>query len=161
MAGKPGRSGPRPGNLNAAKHGGRIDRRRLTIGELPAQLISVKREGRAYRRALEAEVLAVKGEIGMTDCHLIDTAAAATIQCGICRWLLRNRLETMTVADILRCSQDQVRAKAARDAAVKALGLDTPPPAPWAVIDATPKALPTPDDGAVSVTGEGGDDADD
>jgi hypothetical protein len=127
MAGKPGRSGPRPGNLNGLKNGSKLSRRRLTVGELPKQLLSVRREGRAYRRALEAEVLAVKGAIGLTDSHLIDTASAATIQAGICRWLLRQKIGTMSTAEIRGCTQDIVRAKERRDAAVKALGLDVPP----------------------------------
>lgn len=145
MAGQPGRSGPPPGNLNALKNGSKIGRKRLVIGDLPKELISVRREGRAYRRALEAEVMAIKGEINTADAHLIDTATAATIQAGICRWLMRNKIGTMSVADIRGCSQDQVKAKERRDAAVKALGLDAPPPAPWAVIDPTPKALPAPE----------------
>lgn len=145
MAGKAGQSGPLPGNLNALKTGHKVGRKRLVIGDLPKELISVRREGRAYRRALEAEVMALKGEVNTADAHLIDTATAATIQAGICRWLMRNKIGTMSVADIRGCSQDQVKAKERRDAAVRALALDTPPPAPWAVIDVTPKALPSPD----------------
>jgi hypothetical protein len=127
--------------LNALKSGAKVSKRRLVVGDLPPQLISVRREARAYRRDLEGCVLAAKGEISLTDAHLIDTAAAATVQAGIIRWLMKHRMETMTVADIRGCSQDQVRAKERRDAAVRALGLDAPPPAPWAVIDSKPREL--------------------
>jgi hypothetical protein len=136
MAGKPGRSGPPKGNLNAARNGTRLDIKRLTVGELPATMVAIKREGRSYRRDLEAEVLRVKGEINTVDSHLIDTAAAATIQAGICRWLLRHKIKTMSTSDIRGCTSDIVKAKERRDAAVKALNLNAPTPDPWAVIDA-------------------------
>jgi len=124
MAGKPGRSGPKQGNKNALKNGSRIDRKRLTVGELPTKMIAVKREGRAYRRMLEEAVLDCKGEISVADSHRIDSAAAATIQAGICRWLLRHRFEEMSVTEIRNCTNDILKAKQARDAEVEALGLD-------------------------------------
>jgi len=134
--GKKGRSGPKVGNLNALKNGtGHHNKRRLTVGELPQQMISVKREGRKYRRDLEEEVLAVKDEINLVDAHLIDTAAAATIQAGICRWLLRNRINDMSVNDIRGCTADAVKAKERRDKAVLQLHLDAKPVAPW-IVDA-------------------------
>lgn len=125
-------------NLNALKTGHSVTHR-LTVGELPHEMIAVKREGRAYRRDLEACVIQAKKEVSFTDSHLIDTAAAATIQAGICRWLLRNRIKVMSVTDIRGCTADIVKAKERRDAAVKALNLNAPPPNEWDVIDA-PKA---------------------
>jgi hypothetical protein len=124
---KPKRRGPPKGSLNALKNGSRLSLKRLTVGELPVKLIAVRREGRKYRRDLEAAVLAAKGEITITDCHLIDTASAATIAAGISRWLLRHRLGEMSVADIRGCTADIVRAKERRDAAVQALELDVEP----------------------------------
>ena len=100
---------------------------RLTVGELPNVMIAVKREGRAYRVRIESEVLKAKGDITLTDAHHIDTAAAATIQAGICRWLLRHRVKDMSTADIRGCTGDIVKAKERRDAAVKALNLNVPP----------------------------------
>ena len=94
-------------------------------------MISVKREGRKYRRLLEAEVLFAKVEINLLDSHLIDTAAAATIAAGISRWLLRNRMEKMSVSDIRGCSQDIIKAKTVRDSSVKQLKLDAKPLDPW------------------------------
>ena len=138
MGGKPGRSGPRKGNLNGLKNGRKLNAKRLVVGELPSKMIAVKREGRAYRRELEKAVIAVHGEIDMVKSHHIDTASAATIQAGINRWLLRNRLNTMSTADIRGCSSDIVKAKERRDAAVKALQLDAPPADPWMMLDVTP-----------------------
>lgn len=164
MAGVKGKSGAPKGNKNAMTTGARLDLRRLVVGELPLPMIAVKREGRKYRRALENEVLQVKEEINITDAHHIDTATAATVQAGIARWLLRNRLKDehtpamegqcqvtykgqaggvvrhsvgMSTADILRCMDAISKAKQIRDKAVAALKLDAPPPDPWATFDGT------------------------
>lgn len=125
--GKAGRSGPRVGNLNALTNGSKLQRRRLTVGELPKNLISARKEGRAYRLALEKEVLAVKGEIDVVDAHHIDTAAAATIQAAIVRWLLRHKIAEMTTGDIRNLAADIVKAKERRDASVKMLDLKRKP----------------------------------
>lgn len=127
MAGIPGSSGPPKGNKNALKNGTKTDRRRLTIGELPTKMISVKREARAYRRDLEAAVLDRHDEIDVMAAHYIDTAAAATMQAGVCRWTLRHRLDKMTDRDVRDCVAQIVKAKQARDTAVKALELDAKP----------------------------------
>lgn len=126
--------GAAKGNVNAMKNGSKLSHRRLTVGELPSSMIAVKREGRAYRREMESEVIKVKGEINTIDAHLIDTAAAATIQAGICRWLLRHKLDTMSTSDIRGCTSDIVKAKERRDSAVKALGLDVERN-PWEALD--------------------------
>ena len=72
-------------------------------------------------------MLALRGEVTITDSHHIDTAAAATIQAGICHWLLRNKISTMNTTEILNCSKEIVKAKQARDTEVKALNLDATP----------------------------------
>ncbi len=125
--GRKGASGPPVGNLNAAKNGSRLRTKRLVVGELPKQLLSVKRETRAYRRAIEDAVVAVRGEVTVTDAHAIDTASAATAHAGICRWLLRNKIDEMKTSDVLSCSSSIVKAKQARDQAIKSLGLDVSP----------------------------------
>jgi hypothetical protein len=127
MAGKPGRSGPKPGNLNALKNGSKLSHHRLVVGELPRPMISCKREARAYRRELERTVLEVKSVIDPEDCHLIDAAVGATIAVAVNRWLLRNRLDTMTVADIRACNKEMRDAKRDRAKIVKELGLRVPP----------------------------------
>lgn len=127
MSGVKGKSGPATGNLNGMKNGTSLARSRLVIGNLPKKLLSVRREGRAYRRLIESEVLAARGRITATDSHHIDTASAATVHAGICRWLLREKLSEMSTGDILACSKQIVQAKQARDLAIKALGLDAKP----------------------------------
>ena len=129
--GKKGKSGPPKGHVNSLKNGKAV--KRLTVGELPKQLLSVKREGRTYRRALEEVVLETKNEMTAMDAHHIDTASAATIHAGICRWILRNKIETMTTADILTCSRELVKAKQTRDKAVAGLELDIKPSQPWVI----------------------------
>jgi len=109
-------------NLNAIRNGTRLAR--LTVGELPKQLNSVKIEGRKYRVALERATTEAHGEVDVMSAHHIDTATAGMIHCGICRWLLRERIGTMSTADILACSGQMLRAKEGRDRAVKLLKLD-------------------------------------
>lgn len=134
VGGKKGRSGPPLNNVNALRNGtGDHNKLRLTVGELPTKMITVRREAMKYRRQLEAEVIAIKGDIDLLDAHLINTASAATIQAGICRWLLRNRVEDMNVNDIRGCSADIVKAKGLRDKAVQQLQLNQQPQAPWVV----------------------------
>ena len=55
-----------------------------------------------------------KEEISATDAHLIDEATTAEVHAAICRWLLRTRIDKMTVGDIARCSEQVVKAKTAR-----------------------------------------------
>ena len=109
-------------NLNALKNGTRL--RRLVVGELPRQLNYVKVAARRYRRALESEVIATHGEITVTNAHAIDTATAATLHCGICRWVLREKIVMMGTNDVLACSRELLKGKQTRDAAVRRLHLD-------------------------------------
>lgn len=114
--------GAKPGNLNRATNGSKL--RRLTLGELPKELTSVKIEGRQYRRAMEDIILENKGDISVEDAHLLDTACAAVIHGGVCRWLLRQKIGAMTHSDILTCSRELLQSKERRDKAVKALRVD-------------------------------------
>lgn len=128
-------SGPPRGNLNQAKNGRKIDRKqlvnRLVLGELPANMRRQLVNCRKYRRGLEALVLESKGEVSAVDAHWIDEATSCEVHASVCKWLLRTRLEKMSVADVTRCSEQIIKAKAARNKAVKALGLDRPPADPW------------------------------
>lgn len=134
MATQPTSTGAPKGNLNALKNATNTNRKRLVVGELPKALLSVKREAQAYRREVEAIVLRAKGEIDITDAHYIDTASAATIQAGICRWLLRNRMAKMSPSDIRGCTSDMVKAKERRDAAIKAIGLNARKDVDWSKV---------------------------
>jgi hypothetical protein len=131
MAGKPGKSGPPKGNLNATKNGTTLTR--LTLGELPLTMRRQTQQARKYRRGLEALVINTKGEVNATDAHLIDEASSAEVHASVCRWLLRTRLDKMSVSDVARCSEQIVKAKAARNRAVERLNIDAPPPSPWAI----------------------------
>jgi hypothetical protein len=122
MAGKAGRSGPAKANLNASRNGTGLTR--LTLGELPQTMRRQTQSARKYRRGLERLVTDAKGEVSATDAHLIDEAATAEIHASVCRWLLRTRLDRMTVSDISRCSEQVLKAKTARNRAVERLGLD-------------------------------------
>ena len=75
--------------------------------------------------------MGAKGEVDALDAHLIDEASAAEVHASVCRWLLRTRLEKMTVSDVARCSEMIVKAKTMRNRAVERLDLDAPPPNPW------------------------------
>jgi len=149
MAGKPGKSGPKPGNKNALRHGARIDVRRLVVGELPRPMVACKREARGYRRELEGEVLLaqglatveellaagrstkawelITGRINSDGHHTINAAVQQTIAIAINRWLLRNRFEKMTVADIRACNKEMREAAKDRARIVRTLELNIPP----------------------------------
>ncbi len=122
MAGIKGRSGPKPNNLNAAKNGTSLTR--LTLGELPKTMRRQTQMARKYRRGLEQLVVDAKGEVNATDAHLIDEATGAEVHASVCRWLLRTRLEKMSVGDVARCSEQVMKARSARNRAVERLGLD-------------------------------------
>jgi len=122
-----GKPGATPGNMNRLRTGRRVPKNRLVVGELPRQLIAVRTEGRTYRRALEAAVLAVRDEISVLDSHHIDSATAGTMHAALARWVLRHRFDKLKAADILAAGREILRAKQARDAAVRQLGLDVPP----------------------------------
>jgi len=132
--GKKGRSGPPLANLNAAKTGGGITR--LTLGELPNTMRRQLQNARKYRRFVEGLVVEAHGGVSATQAHLIDEAAAAEVHASVCRWLMRTRLEKMSVADIARCSEQILKSKTIRNKAIERLKLDAPPPDPWNVIDA-------------------------
>jgi hypothetical protein len=112
------------GNLNAARNGTRL---RLPIGELPVTMRRQTQAARKYRRQLEARVREEKGPISASDAHLINEAATAEIHASVCLWLLRTKLDGMTVADVVKCSGEILKARTARNRAVAALDLDRDP----------------------------------
>lgn len=118
----PAKSGAPVGNLNATRNGARLHR--LAFGELPPQFSRITRYCRAYRRALETEVLAVHGEVSFTHAHYIDSACGHEQHGAICRWLLRERLDTMATADIRECARAVAGARDSRNKAMRELGLD-------------------------------------
>ena len=112
-------------NINSVKNGSRMVR--LTVGELPRPMLSVRGEVRRYRRLLEAAVIEVHGEVDVTRAHEIDLACQAHMHCSVCRWLLNHKHEKMSVMDIMTCSREMLRAKETRNKAIHALALDREP----------------------------------
>ncbi len=110
------------GNLNSVRNGRKV--RRLVVGEFPKRFQFLKREGRAYRRAIEDAVVEAHGEVSVMQAHYIDTAAAATVHAAICRWILREKLDGMTTPDVLACSREILKAKETRDRCIRLLQLD-------------------------------------
>src|SRR5262245_29850369 len=100
MAGKTGKSGAPANNINAARNGTGLTR--LTIGELPKTMRRQQQAVRKYRRTLETLVTDAKGRISATDMHVIDEATGAELHATVCRWLLRTKLEKMSVSDVAR-----------------------------------------------------------
>ena len=97
---------------------------RLTLGNMPSCLNIVQSQCRAYRRRLEDLVMEARGTITNMDHHMIDEATQGEMHGGVCRYLLRTRIETMNASDIARCSEQIVKSKQARNKAVKQLKLD-------------------------------------
>lgn len=109
-------------SMGGLTHGANISR--LTVGNLPAKMRKLMIGTRAYRRALEAAVVESRGEVSLVDAHRIDEAAGCEMHAAICRWLLRERLDKMSVSDVTRCSEAIAKSKALRNKAVTALKID-------------------------------------
>ena len=111
-----------PANLGVPRRSG-TNTTRLVLGELPKSMCRQTQNGRRYRRMLEEAITELRGEVNLTDAHLVDEASQAEMHAGLCRWLMRNKLDTMSVADIRACSEQILKAKTARNKAVERLKL--------------------------------------
>lgn len=111
---------------------------RLAVGNLPKSLKGIETKIRVYRRELENLVIEVKGEVSPDDAHVIDLAATAELHSHICRKLLRDKWDDMTIRDIETCSASIVKHKERRNRAVAQLGLKKPDDNQWdGVFDGT------------------------
>jgi len=128
--------------LNSLKNGARMYR--LTIGELPKQLSRVTRYCRKYRMGLEAAVADAHGEVTLTMAHHVDAAAGHEQHLQVMRWLMRQKLDKMSVADVVKCSSAMAKARDDRNRAVQALNLDRDATAD--AIDALYSRVPTPEE---------------
>lgn len=99
-------------------------RYRIALGKLPDKLWRVSVQVRQYRTELEDAVTEVHGQVSVYHAHAIDTAAQAEQHCGLCRWILREKLAELTPDQILHCSREILLAKQRRDAAVERLGIN-------------------------------------
>jgi hypothetical protein len=136
--GKPGRSGPPKGNRNAERHG-------MKGSKLPKGCEYIENRVNALRRQVEDAIIAAKGKISIVDAAAVNSILKWEKHGLLASHWLRHEADKLSAGDRLRFSEAVAKASDNRDRNIKALELDEPPPAPWAVIDATPKALPAPD----------------
>jgi len=116
FCGKKGRSGPPLGSCNAIRHG-------LKAGQLPKDAKYIEWRLNAFRRTLEAAVLAKKNEVTITDAAFIQTAIRWERHgCLAQRWL-RKKYEELKPAELLHFSREIAKASTERDRALAALNL--------------------------------------
>jgi hypothetical protein len=140
-------------NLNAVKSGRyseqlkelshQLRRQGLVVGEPPKPLQRTVKSVLKYRRYLLGLVSEIHGEISPQDRHLVDEGASYQAHALTCIWLLREKLNDMTHADIRATSRDIAQAKTGRNKAVAQLGLNRQMD-PWAILEA--ESIPTGDD---------------
>ena len=109
--------GPPKGSTNAARH-------YMRGGKLPKALAYVENRCNALRRNLESAVLAVKGEIGITDTATINTVMKHERHGALALHYLRIAADTLTPSEILRFSAEAAKASDNRDKCIRLLNLD-------------------------------------
>lgn len=112
----------RGGALNALKNGSRSIAR-LPLNLLPPALSNQEANARKFRKALEAAVADARGEVGWMDAALINEAVVAEVHAATCAWAIRNRITTMSTADLVVCSKEILRSKEVRNKALSKLKL--------------------------------------
>ena len=116
FCGKPERSGPPKGNINAIRHG-------LKAGRLPKDARYIEYRMNAFRRELEAAVLEAKREISLTDAAYIQTAMRWERHAALAqRWLTKQHKE-LTPEQLIQFSREVARASTERDKAIASLEL--------------------------------------
>lgn len=129
--GKPGRSGPPRGNLNAARH-------YLKAGKLPAKLQYVEHRINGFRRHLEEAVAKAKGEVSLVDAAAINSACKWERHGILAQHWLRHAEDEaadeskpnatrLSMADRLKYSEAIAKASDSRDKCLRLLGLDIKP----------------------------------
>ena len=136
-------------NMNALRNGSRVCR--LILGTWPSCLNRVQRFTRQYRETLEHEVVASHGSVDIMAAHLIDAACQHEATRQVCRWILRQRWDELSPADIERNTKSMADSTDKRNAAVARLGLEQKVDV-WAALDRTPTAITA--DGNESADGE-------
>lgn len=104
-------------NQNALQHG-------LTAGSLPPGCSYITNRTKAFRSALQAAVLAVKGEVSIVDAASINTATRAERLALLAGRWLRLSAHEMTHDQRLAYAREVVKASEQRDRALRALNLD-------------------------------------
>lgn len=113
------------GNTNAVKHGLTASRHSLVLGNMPQSLKKVERLACAFRRELEAAVVAEKGHITLLDAARIQTATRLETTCMLARRWLLEALADLREAERLAYLREINRASVERDRTLRALGLDS------------------------------------
>jgi len=82
------------------------------------------RSARQYARWLENELQDAKGDgVDVDDAHSVNLAARSEQVTACARWIIKNKLDTMTPGDLLNALKLIVSSTAERNKAVRALGL--------------------------------------
>jgi hypothetical protein len=117
-------------NSNALTHG-------LCAGKLPAGCAYVKRLAAQLQRTLEAEVLDVRGEIGVYEAATIQSAVRWEKHALLSQRWLRLSQETLTPEQRLAFSREIARASTERDKCLERLdiGRGTSSPSPFRAPD--------------------------
>lgn len=113
------------GNMNAVRTLRKT--RPLAVGTLPREMEACKKAAIRYRQYLENAVLDLRGELNCDDVHEIDLAVTCELHVHITRWLLRNRLDTLSATEIAALSAGMPKAKERRNRAIHRLRLGDVP----------------------------------
>src|SRR6516225_6053983 len=111
------RSGGQPNNRNALRHG-------MRSGLLPRDARYIQNRLNAFRRQLEDQLIANKGEVTLVDAALIVTVLRwERHRCQAQRWLRLKQAE-LSPTELLTFSREIARASTERDRALVALKID-------------------------------------
>src|SRR5262245_45049603 len=116
------------GNSNAAKH-------YMCAGKLPKKLMYVEHRINGFRRHLEESVTAIKGEVSIVDAAAINSACKWERHGVLAQHWLRHEAHELSASDRLKFSEAIAKASDQRDKNLRLLGLDAPPPDPWAMVE--------------------------
>lgn len=126
FCGKKGRSGAPKGNQNSSRH-------YLHAGKLPPNLQYIEHRINNFRRHLETQLIAKKGEVGIVDAAAINSACKWERHGILAQHWLRHEAEKLNASDRLKFSEAIAKASDNRDKNLRMLGLDAAPPAPWMI----------------------------
>ena len=104
-------------NSNALKHG-------LTTGKLPPGASYITNLTNKFRRELEAAALEVRGEIGLYELAVVNTAIRWERHALLAQKWLRDATDSLTPDQRLAFSREVARASSERDKCLRLLGLD-------------------------------------
>lgn len=125
--GKPGRSGPPKGNENATRHG-------MRGSKLPKGCAYIENRVNSLRRQVECALIEAKGEISIIDAAGVNSVLKWERHGLLAAHWLRKEADKLSVSDRLKFSEAIARASDARDKALRSLGLDAKPAAPWLIV---------------------------